>query len=157
MNNAKVMCNKTLGQIGYEAYCSSTGWKSLISGAQLPQWADVKPEIQLAWETAGGQMVYAAHGQVQMLTDLIGKPPEGSHPDEWQPRDSTWHGERRNWIAETDKLRRHIEATNKGIGDARQAAMDLCWQIEKSGASEELTKCSVMASELQSKLNDLLP
>ena len=45
----------------------------------------------------------------------------------------------------------------KGIGDARQTAMELCWQIEKSGASEELTKCSVMASELQSKLNDLLP
>lgn len=45
----------------------------------------------------------------------------------------------------------------QGIGEARQAAMELCWQIEKSGASEELTKCSVMASELQSKLNDLLP
>jgi hypothetical protein len=45
----------------------------------------------------------------------------------------------------------------RGIGEARQAAMELCWQIEKSGASEELTKCSVMASALQSKLNDLLP
>lgn len=48
-------------------------------------------------------------------------------------------------------------ATAEQIGDARQAAIELCWQIEKCGASEELTKCSVMASELQSKLNDLLP
>ena len=108
--NEKVMCGKSLGQIGYEAYCSSTGWKSLISGALLPQWSEVKPEIKLAWETAGGQMVYAAHGQVAMLTDLIGKPPEGSHPDEWQPRDATWHKERQNWINETDKLRASIEA-----------------------------------------------
>lgn len=108
--NEKVMCNKTLGQIGYEAYCSSTGWKSLISGAQLPPWSEVKSEIQLAWETAGGQMVYAAHGQVQMLTDLIGTPPEGSHPDEQQPRDTTWHKERLNWINETEKLRRAVQA-----------------------------------------------
>lgn len=44
-----------------------------------------------------------------------------------------------------------------GVGNARQAAIELCWQIEKLGASEEQTKCSVMASELHSKLNDLLP
>ena len=46
---------------------------------------------------------------------------------------------------------------HKGIGEARQAAMDLCHQIEKSGASPELTQCSVMASALVNQLNDLLP
>lgn len=44
--------NKTPGQIAYEAYCETTGWKSAISGAPLPQWAEVKPEIVAAWENA---------------------------------------------------------------------------------------------------------
>ncbi len=48
-------------------------------------------------------------------------------------------------------------ALHEGIGEARQIAMELCWQIEKSGASEELTKCSLMAASLEAKLNDLLP
>lgn len=43
------------------------------------------------------------------------------------------------------------------IGDLRSSAMDLCYQIEKSGASPELTKASEMASGLQRRLNDLLP
>lgn len=43
-----------------------------------------------------------------------------------------------------------------GIGEACNDAMELCWQIEKSGASEELTKCSIMASALEMKLKDLL-
>lgn len=149
--------NKTLGQIGYEAYCSATNWKSPVSGAPLPQWADVKPEIRLAWETAGEQMVYAAHGEVKRLSDLIGKHPDGTHPDEWMPRAATWHRERLNWIEETERMRSCAERIRKSIGGARQAAMELCWQIEKSGASKELTKCSLMASKLQSMLNDMLP
>jgi hypothetical protein len=44
---------KTLGQVAYEAYCKHTNWKSLISGADLPQWIAVKPEIKDAWEAAG--------------------------------------------------------------------------------------------------------
>jgi hypothetical protein len=43
---------KSGGQIGYEGYCAATGWKSLVSGADLPQWADLKPEIRAAWESA---------------------------------------------------------------------------------------------------------
>ena len=100
--------SKTLGQIGYEAYGSGTGWKSLVSGAQLPQWPEVKPEIQLAWETAGHAMVYAAHGEVKRLRDLIGEAPQGSHPDEWLPRDTTWHKERLNHLQEAESLRAHI-------------------------------------------------
>ena len=43
-----------------------------------------------------------------------------------------------------------------GIGDARQQAHALCWQIEKCGASQDLTQASIMASALQSQLNELL-
>lgn len=44
--------NKTPGQLAYEAYCETTNWKSAISGAPLPQWPEVKPEIAQAWENA---------------------------------------------------------------------------------------------------------
>ena len=44
--------NESLGQIAYNAYCNSTNWKSLISGAALPQWPEVKLEIKTAWEAA---------------------------------------------------------------------------------------------------------
>lgn len=43
---------KTLGQIAYEGYAANSDWKSLASGADLPQWADTKPEIREAWEAA---------------------------------------------------------------------------------------------------------
>lgn len=41
-----------LGKVAYEAYCENSGGKSLISGAPLPVWADLKPEIQSAWKAA---------------------------------------------------------------------------------------------------------
>ena len=41
-----------LGRVAYEAYCGNTGWKSLVSGADLPQWDALKPEIRAAWEIA---------------------------------------------------------------------------------------------------------
>lgn len=41
------------GRIGYEAYCQSTGGVSLISGAKLPEWDDLSPEIKQAWHDAG--------------------------------------------------------------------------------------------------------
>jgi len=47
----KIM-EKTPGQLAYEAYCETTGWKSAISGAPLPQWSEVKPEIVKGWENA---------------------------------------------------------------------------------------------------------
>ena len=39
-------------QLAYEAYCRHTQWKSLVSGAQLPEWVLLKPEIQDAWRAA---------------------------------------------------------------------------------------------------------
>jgi hypothetical protein len=44
---------KPLGQIAYEAYCESTGWKSAITGAPLPQWDGQNETIKKAWEAAG--------------------------------------------------------------------------------------------------------
>lgn len=51
------MNNKTHGQIGYEAYCSFTNWKSLVSGANLPQWDKLPDNIKQAWEKAGSSIV----------------------------------------------------------------------------------------------------
>lgn len=41
-----------LGKIAYEGYCRSSNFKSLVSGADLPQWEALKPEIRAAWESA---------------------------------------------------------------------------------------------------------
>lgn len=48
-------------------------------------------------------------------------------------------------------------AMQSGIGEARQAAMELCWEIEKLPASEQQTKVSIQASDLVRQLNELLP
>lgn len=58
------MIDKSPGQIAYEAYCQHTNWKSLISGADLPKWDDLKEDIQEAWEAAGMAVVF-----VTMATD----------------------------------------------------------------------------------------
>lgn len=44
--------NKTLGQIAYEAYCTSASWRSLVSGAPLPPWDEVRPDVKSAWDAA---------------------------------------------------------------------------------------------------------
>lgn len=44
----------SVGQVAYEAYCRHTGWKSLVSGAPLPPWAELPLGIQLAWMEAAG-------------------------------------------------------------------------------------------------------
>ena len=41
------------GRVAYEAYCKTTDNKSLISGAELPKWEALKPEIRNAWDAAG--------------------------------------------------------------------------------------------------------
>lgn len=43
---------KTPGQIGYEAYANHTGWKSLATGQDLPQWDGLSAAIKQAWEVA---------------------------------------------------------------------------------------------------------
>ena len=38
-----------MGEIAYNGYCQATGWKSLVSGEDLPPFKNLKPEIQEAW------------------------------------------------------------------------------------------------------------
>lgn len=60
---------KTVGQIAYEAYCQSSGGKSLISGAVLPVWEDLKPEITEAWEKAGEAVYNYTVNELNNFTD----------------------------------------------------------------------------------------
>jgi hypothetical protein len=39
-------------QIAYEAYCTRSNWKSLVSGADLPQWHLLDDRIKDAWDGA---------------------------------------------------------------------------------------------------------
>lgn len=64
------MIEKTLGQIGYEAYCKTTGWKSLVSGADLPAYEGLNSPIQDAWEKAG-QAVASAVGRADAILGLV--------------------------------------------------------------------------------------
>lgn len=38
----------------YEAYCRHTGWKSLATGAALPQWDNLPEAIRTAWMVSTG-------------------------------------------------------------------------------------------------------
>jgi hypothetical protein len=42
---------KSPGQIAYEAYCISRGWKSYNGGA-LPSWDYQEEDLKSAWESA---------------------------------------------------------------------------------------------------------
>lgn len=64
------MAEKTLGNIGYDAYCKFTDNKSLITGAPLPPFAELKTPIQEAWEKAG-QAVAASVGHADRITGYV--------------------------------------------------------------------------------------
>lgn len=49
------------GQVAYEAYYDFCDGKSLVSGDELPAWADQSPEIQSAWRQAA-EAVIERHG-----------------------------------------------------------------------------------------------
>lgn len=61
---------KTLGNIGYDAYCRTTGNKSLVSGADLPPFEKLPSQIADAWEKAG-QAVAASVGQADAITGFV--------------------------------------------------------------------------------------
>jgi hypothetical protein len=46
-------------EIAYEAYRAHTGGVSLISGALIPVFGALKPEIQEAWEAAARAVIQA--------------------------------------------------------------------------------------------------
>lgn len=49
MDASKHENDYALAQCGYEAYAKFTGWKSLVTGAPLPQWNDLPQPIMDAW------------------------------------------------------------------------------------------------------------
>lgn len=48
-----------LGRIAYEAYKQHSRGKSLVSGANLPEWEDQAKEIKAAWNNAASAAVEA--------------------------------------------------------------------------------------------------
>jgi hypothetical protein len=46
------MPSEKYGQIAYEAYCTQTEGRSLVSGLELPAWRDLNDEFQTAWIVA---------------------------------------------------------------------------------------------------------
>lgn len=49
--------NKSAAQTAYEAYATFSDWKSLISGAPLPEWGDLPNEVKMAWEAAAEAVI----------------------------------------------------------------------------------------------------
>jgi len=43
---------QNLAKVAYDAYCTSTGGVSLISGDKLPEFDKLKDEIKAAWAAA---------------------------------------------------------------------------------------------------------
>ena len=44
--------DERLGRLAYEAYCGVTGWRSAITGADLPAFYDTPDKVQEAWIAA---------------------------------------------------------------------------------------------------------
>jgi hypothetical protein len=63
-----------LAKEAYEAYANHTGWKSLATGAQLPQWDALSSEIQAAWMVSAGWVI----GRV---TRMQAAKPKAPRPD----------------------------------------------------------------------------
>lgn len=62
---------KSLGQIGYEAYAAHTGWKSLATGQDLPQWDALPASIRIAC----GEAAVAIDVEGAMRRDSFGAEP----------------------------------------------------------------------------------
>jgi hypothetical protein len=43
---------RRLGRIAYEACCESTGWKSAVTGQDLPPFYETPEAVQVAWMAA---------------------------------------------------------------------------------------------------------
>jgi len=60
------MSEKRIGQIAYEAYANSRSNKA-FDWSPLPEWADVKPEIQGAWDAAAKAVAeQAINGRIRL-------------------------------------------------------------------------------------------
>lgn len=52
-----------LAQEAYEAYANHTGWKSLATGQQLPQWDALPDAIKEAWKVSAAWVAGKVSGQ----------------------------------------------------------------------------------------------
>ena len=61
-----------LGKVAYEAYCELRNWKS-YDGKPLPQWPDVKADIQYGWIAAATAVRRAMREYIEdiKLLDMI--------------------------------------------------------------------------------------
>jgi hypothetical protein len=51
-----------LGRTAYEAYCETTGWKSAVTGAELPKFYAAPEAVQKGWIAAAQAVRYAYKG-----------------------------------------------------------------------------------------------
>jgi hypothetical protein len=54
---------ESLGKINYQGYRLAAAGRSLVSGAELPEWDDLPSEIQGAWEAAADAVATEVRGQ----------------------------------------------------------------------------------------------
>ena len=51
------MSNEQLGEIAYNAYCESRGWKS-VRGEMLPHWQQQDEALRAAWSKAAEAVAF---------------------------------------------------------------------------------------------------
>jgi hypothetical protein len=56
------MTDQQLGEIAYNAYCESRGWKS-VRGEHLPHWKEQSQELRDAWARAADAVRVAIHNE----------------------------------------------------------------------------------------------
>jgi hypothetical protein len=106
-----------------------------------PDEEGVTPVERLRWHI--GELVrWCQHfnGKAQRLEREIGKPPEGSHPDEAKPRAATWHAERLNWIEEMERTRKvaaDAERENVILRTQLAAAQDRALELQRYADATE--------------------
>lgn len=62
---------KTYAQIAYEAYRNHTGGKSLATGQDIPEWADLAHVIQEAWSAAATEVAVECCLRMQQWSESI--------------------------------------------------------------------------------------
>lgn len=65
--------DKSAAQIAYEAYRNHTGGISLASGQPIPEWPDLKPEIQAAWAASASALESAGDERMNRVLAALRK------------------------------------------------------------------------------------
>jgi hypothetical protein len=73
----------TIGKAAYDAYCATRAWKS-YNGELLPQWADVKPEIQAGWVAAAEAVILYTRAYIEdsVVMDMINAMDDRKSPND---------------------------------------------------------------------------